>query len=201
MRSFLTLQTLHEIKSKHDKPIGTKTIYNLLRYKYTLFSDQKIGLEFPKQSAHPRPGNMVILAIGRKFLRFILTSKQVQIDNFVLKGIAGFLLFLCYLLDMRGWLLFRYGEYRRGWLENEICGVGKKTDRGVWNVEKVECGKVGVLKLRRISLTLILYFDTKIHAIYLCHSALDSHPFFPDNLLGKWRSCEESDSRKLHSVQ
>ena len=55
-----------------------------------IISDQKIGLEFPKQTAHPRPGNMVILAIGWKFLRFILTSKRVQIGNFVLKGIAGF---------------------------------------------------------------------------------------------------------------
>lgn len=77
----------------------------------------------------------------------------------------------------------------------------EKIDRGVWNVENVECGKLGILKLRRIFLTLILYSDTKIHAIYLCHSALDSNPFFPDNLLGKWLSCEESDSRKLHSVQ
>lgn len=68
----------------------------------------------------------------------------------------------------------------------------EKTDRGVWNVENVECGKF---------LTLILYSDTKIHAIYLCHSALDSHPFFPDNLLGKWLSCEKSDFRKLHSVK
>ena len=138
MRSFLTL---HEI-IYNDKQIGTKTIY-ILKYKYTLFLDQKIGLEFPKQSAHPRPGNMVILAIDRKFLRFILTSKQVKIDNVVLKGIASFLLFLWYLLDMIGLPLFRFGECRGVWLENEICGVWKKTiaecgERGMWKIGGIE---------------------------------------------------------------
>lgn len=40
--------TLHEIKYKHDKPIGTKTICNLLRYKYILFQIKKSDKNFPK---------------------------------------------------------------------------------------------------------------------------------------------------------
>ena len=84
---------------------------------------------------------MVILAIGRKFLRFILTSKRVQIGNFVLKGIAGFCFSYGIYLIWYGSFYFasaNVGEVR--WKTKfAVCGKNRSRsveygERGMWKI-------------------------------------------------------------------